>query len=144
MSDGMFTVPIVTDTGLVLGWGRGGHIVHGAAYHKERGTDLRFLRYANGEVAELSQEEKDAILAQAWHTHNYLIFAVAALVAVLTTFYMFRLFFVALVGEPRTHEAGHAHESPGVMIWPLRILAVFAIIGGVIGSLIYKSVWPAV
>ena len=76
---------------------------------------------------------KDAILAQAWHMHNYLIFALAVGVAVLTTFYMFRLFFVALVGEPRTHEAGHAHESPGVMIWPLRILAVFALIGGVIG-----------
>ncbi len=76
---------------------------------------------------------KDAILAQALHAHNYPLFAIAALVAVLTTFYMFRLFFVAFVGEPKTHEAGHAHESPGVMIWPLRILAVLAIIGGVIG-----------
>ena len=76
---------------------------------------------------------KDAILAQAWHTHNYPLFAVAVFVAVLTTFYMFRLFFVALVGEPRTKEASHAHESPGVMIWPLRILAVLALFGGVIG-----------
>jgi len=76
---------------------------------------------------------KDAILAQAWHAHNYPLFAVAVFVAVLTTFYMFRLFFVALVGEPKTHEAEHAHESPGVMIWPLRILAVLAIFGGVIG-----------
>ncbi len=64
MSDGLVTVPIATDTGLVLGWGRGGCIVHGAAYHKERGTDLRFLRYADGEVVEISQEEKDAIIAQ--------------------------------------------------------------------------------
>ena len=76
---------------------------------------------------------KDAILAQAWHAHNYPLFAVAALVAVLTTFYMFRLFFVAFVGEPKTKEAGHAHESPGVMIWPLRILAVASIVGGLIG-----------
>src|ERR1035437_2334842 len=76
---------------------------------------------------------KDAILAQAWHAHNYPLFALAVFVAVLTTFYMFRLFFVALVGEPKTHEAGHAHESPGVMIWPLRILAVASIAGGVIG-----------
>jgi hypothetical protein len=60
----MFVVPIATDMGLVLGWGRGECIVHGAAYHKERGTDLRFLRYADGEVTEISQEEKDAILAQ--------------------------------------------------------------------------------
>ncbi len=82
---------------------------------------------------------KDAILAQAWHhAHEnpitgYALFSVAVLVAVLTTFYMFRLFFVALVGEPKTHEAEHAHESPGVMIWPLRILAVMSIVGGLIG-----------
>ncbi len=82
---------------------------------------------------------KDAILAQALHRAHenpftgYALFAVAALVAVLTTFYMFRLFFVAFVGEPKTHEAGHAHESPGVMIWPLRILAVLSIVGGLIG-----------
>ncbi len=76
---------------------------------------------------------KDAILAQAWHAHNYPLFAVAVFVAMLTTFYMFRLLFVAFVGEPKTKEAGHAHESPGVMVWPLRILAVLAICGGVIG-----------
>jgi NADH-quinone oxidoreductase subunit L len=76
---------------------------------------------------------KDAILAQALHAGNYPLFVLAALVAVLTTFYMFRLFFVAFVGEPKTHEAEHAHESPGVMIWPLRILAVLSIVGGVIG-----------
>jgi len=76
---------------------------------------------------------KDAILAQAWHVHNYSLFTVAVFVAVLTTFYMFRLFFVALVGEPKTHEASNAHESPGVMIWPLRILAVLATFGGVMG-----------
>ena len=76
---------------------------------------------------------KDAILAQALHAHNYPLFAVAVFVAVLTTFYMFRLFFVAFVGEPKTHEAEHAHESPGVMIWPLRILAMLAIFGGVMG-----------
>ncbi|MSU56658.1 MAG: NADH-quinone oxidoreductase subunit L [Pedosphaera sp.] len=76
---------------------------------------------------------KDAILAQALHAHNYPLFAVAVFVAVLTTFYMFRLFFVALVGEPRTKEAEHAHESPGVMIWPLRILALLSVIAGVMG-----------
>ena len=76
---------------------------------------------------------KDAILAQALEAHNYPLFAIAVFVAVLTTFYMFRLFFVAFVGEPKTHEAGHAHESPGVMIWPLRILAIASIVGGVIG-----------
>ena len=49
----------------------------------------------------------------------------------LTTFYMFRLFYVAFLGKPKSRTAGHAHESPGVMVWPLRILAVLALIGGV-------------
>ena len=76
---------------------------------------------------------KDAILAQALHAHNYPLFAVAVFVAVLTTFYMMRLVFVAFHGEPRTPQVEHAHESPGVMIWPLRILAVASIVGGLIG-----------
>jgi NADH-quinone oxidoreductase subunit L len=76
---------------------------------------------------------KDAILAQAWEHHNYPVFVVAVFVAVLTTFYMFRLFFVAFLGEPRTTGAGHAHESPQVMLWPLRVLATLSLIGGVIG-----------
>jgi NADH-quinone oxidoreductase subunit L len=76
---------------------------------------------------------KDSIIAQTLEQHNYLLFAVAVFVAVLTTFYMFRLFYVAFLGSPRTHEAEHAHESPGIMVWPLRVLAVMSIIGGVIG-----------
>ena len=82
---------------------------------------------------------KDAILAAALHRGHeypmtgYGLFALAALVAVLTTFYMFRLFFVAFLGEPKAHEAEHAHESPGVMIWPLRILAIASIAGGLVG-----------
>jgi NADH-quinone oxidoreductase subunit L len=76
---------------------------------------------------------KDAILAQALQAHQYPLFILAVLVAVLTTFYMFRLVFVAFGGEPKTPAAGHAHESPDVMLWPLRILAVFALVGGVIG-----------
>jgi len=54
-------------------------------------------------------------------------------VAALTTFYMFRLLFVAFLGEPRAHESEHASESPRIMIWPLRILALASIAGGVIG-----------
>ena len=82
---------------------------------------------------------KDSILAQAFHhAHEYpitgwVLFGVAVFVAFLTTFYMFRLVFVAFYGEAKSHDVDHAHESPGVMIWPLRILAVLAIFGGVIG-----------
>ena len=76
---------------------------------------------------------KDSILAQALEQKNYPLFAVAVLIAVLTTFYMFRLFYVAFLGKAKTESAEHAHESPPVMTWPLRALAVFAVIGGVIG-----------
>lgn len=76
---------------------------------------------------------KDAILAVALEHKNYALFALGVVVAVLTAFYMFRLVFVAFGGPPRTEAAKHAHESPGVMTWPLRILAVLSVIGGFIG-----------
>ena len=76
---------------------------------------------------------KDSILAQALEQHNYILFGVAVFVAALTTFYMFRLFFVAFLGEARNEKAKHAHESPAVMTLPLIVLAVFAVVGGYIG-----------
>jgi NADH-quinone oxidoreductase subunit L len=76
---------------------------------------------------------KDSILGQALSQGNYALFILGAAVAGLTAFYMFRLFYVAFLGKPRTEAAEHVHESPAVMAWPLRVLAVFAVIGGVIG-----------
>jgi NADH-quinone oxidoreductase subunit L len=71
---------------------------------------------------------KDEILAAGWE-HNKALFIVAALVAVLTTFYMFRLVFVAFLGKERSDSAHHAHESPRVMTWPLLALCVASVIG---------------
>jgi NADH-quinone oxidoreductase subunit L len=76
---------------------------------------------------------KDSILGQALEQKSYLLFILGAVVAGLTAFYMFRLFYVAFLGKPETEAAEHVHESPAVMAWPLRVLAVFAVIGGVIG-----------
>ncbi len=76
---------------------------------------------------------KDSILGQALDQKNYLLFVLGAFTAGLTAFYMFRLFYVAFLGKPKTEAAEHVHESPAVMAWPLRVLAVFAVIGGVIG-----------
>jgi len=75
---------------------------------------------------------KDSILAQALEQRNYPLFALGVVIAGLTTFYMFRLFYIAFVGGPKTEVAKHAHESPAVMTGPLIVLAVFAVIGGVI------------
>jgi NADH-quinone oxidoreductase subunit L len=75
---------------------------------------------------------KDSILARAADT-NVALFILGLAVAMLTTFYMFRLVFVVFCGGRRAETAGHALESPRVMIWPLRILALFSVIGGFIG-----------
>ncbi len=66
---------------------------------------------------------KDAILAFAWD-HNKPLFFVAVFVAVLTSFYMFRLVYVAFLGGTRSPAAGHAHEVKMVMYLPMLFLAV--------------------
>ncbi|MBU6409558.1 MAG: NADH-quinone oxidoreductase subunit L [Verrucomicrobia bacterium] len=76
---------------------------------------------------------KDGILAQALAQHDYILFADGALVAGLTTFYIFRLFFVVFYGGEKSEAASHAHETPAVMTLPLVVLAVFSLIGGFIG-----------
>jgi len=76
---------------------------------------------------------KDAIIAQALSRQNYPLFVLGITVAGLTSFYMFRLVFVVFFGGEKSAPAGHAQESPQGMLWPLRILAAFSIIGGVIG-----------
>jgi NADH-quinone oxidoreductase subunit L len=76
---------------------------------------------------------KDAILGLAVEQHAYGRFVLGVAVAILTTFYMFRLIFVAFGGSARSDTAGHAHESAPVILFPLRILAVLSVIGGAIG-----------
>ena len=76
---------------------------------------------------------KDTILAHALKAHNYPLFALAWLVAVLTAFYILRLVLVVFSGPAKSEASEQAHESPAVMLWPLRTLAVFSLIGGWIG-----------
>ena len=71
---------------------------------------------------------KDEILLAAYHSDKF-IYVVATIVAGLTSFYMFRLFFVAFMGESRSPEK-HAHESPYVMTIPLMVLAFLSIVSG--------------
>jgi NADH-quinone oxidoreductase subunit L len=80
---------------------------------------------------------KDEILWQAFSSpHGYwLLWAVAALAAGMTAFYMFRALFMTFFGESRVdeHVAHHIHESPKIMTVPLMVLAGLSIIGGYIG-----------
>jgi NADH-quinone oxidoreductase subunit L len=75
---------------------------------------------------------KDSILAAAAERDHGSVglFILGTVVAMLTTFYMFRLLFVAFLGVPRSENATHAHESPKVMIYPLMLLAVPTIFAG--------------
>ena len=77
---------------------------------------------------------KDAVLVEilyraiSWNSvHHYILFGMAALAAVITAFYMFRLIFMTFTGEPRNQEMyDGAHESPLKMAIPLIILAVLS------------------
>ncbi len=77
---------------------------------------------------------KDEILAGAF-AHNPVVYALALFTALMTAFYMFRLYFVTFIGKFRgTHDQEHhLHESPAAMTFPLIILAVLSVIGGYIG-----------
>jgi NADH-quinone oxidoreductase subunit L len=105
---------------------------------------------------------KDEILYQAfiWPNGGKIFWAIGLLTAGLTSFYMFRLWYMTFFGQSRAaaahHEedlaavharadtklvldadphGGHVHESPWVMLGPLVVLAVLSIAGGWMG-------WP--
>ncbi|MEI6679219.1 MAG: NADH-quinone oxidoreductase subunit L [Mariniphaga sp.] len=71
---------------------------------------------------------KDLILTKAFE-HNPFIYGLALVGALLTCFYMFRLFYLVFFGQQRLASA-HPHESPKVMTIPLLILSVLAVFGG--------------
>jgi len=87
---------------------------------------------------------KDEILYQAFISPNplgKLLWFVGLLTAGLTSFYMFRLWYLTFFGESRAQAAAHddhghghgVHESPWIMLAPLVILAILSVIGGWVG-----------
>lgn len=77
---------------------------------------------------------KDEILAGTF-AHARWMYALALFAALMTAFYMFRLYIITFTGKFRgTHEQEHhLHESPSAMTIPLVILAILSVIGGYIG-----------
>jgi len=71
---------------------------------------------------------KDEILVAAFHS-NKILFAIEFLVAGITAFYMFRLYYNIFWGK-NTHYHHTPHEAPRVMTIPLIILALGAIFAG--------------
>ncbi len=78
---------------------------------------------------------KDEILWQSFHSPlgNKGLWAMGALGAVLTAFYMTRLMALTFWGKSRVPKNIHPHESPPSMAIPLVVLAILSIIGGWIG-----------
>jgi len=77
---------------------------------------------------------KDAILYAAFShgRDGKVLWIVGVVTALLTSFYMFRLWYLVFWGESRSEDL-HPHESPWSMRVPLVILALLSIGGGWIG-----------
>jgi NADH-quinone oxidoreductase subunit L len=72
---------------------------------------------------------KELILEAAYKAGSPL-FWIGAFVALLTPFYMTRLFVVAFLGKTKSDNADHAHEVGPLMWLPLALLAVMGLIAG--------------
>ncbi|MBM1219396.1 NADH-quinone oxidoreductase subunit L [Ponticoccus sp. SC2-23] len=95
------------------------------------GIPLLYLGFPVGFAGFVS---KDAIIESAYAAHNGYAFWLLVVAALFTSFYSWRLMFLTFYGKPRgdhhTHE--HAHESPMTMLAPLGVLALGAILAGMI------------
>jgi NADH-quinone oxidoreductase subunit L len=92
---------------------------------------------------------KDEILWKAYQA-NWIYWLIGVITAFITSFYMFRLYFMTFFGDYRgvqvdEHGRGHSthghdanghgepHESPMAMLVPLMILALLSLVGGLLG-----------
>ncbi len=80
---------------------------------------------------------KDEIFADAWNLFanegsfwGLFVLVLLALAALLTAFYTMRQITLTFLGNARTREAEHAHETTWTMTLPLVILSVFAVAVG--------------
>jgi NADH-quinone oxidoreductase subunit L len=78
---------------------------------------------------------KDEILWVALTEGNVLVWLLAAIIAVMTSFYIFRLVFLVFHHEMSASDGivHHPHEAPSTMRVPLMILAGLSVVAGFIG-----------
>jgi NADH-quinone oxidoreductase subunit L len=120
-----------------------GSVIH-ACHHEQdifkmgglaKKLPLTFITFTTGVLAIIGTPffsgffSKDAILYLAY-ANNKAVLAVLALTAVLTAFYMVRLWILVFRGTPRSENADHAHEGGVALTAPLVVLAVLSVIGG--------------
>ena len=92
---------------------------------------------------------KDMILEAAWADHTWFgnfAFWAGIAAALMTAFYSWRLIFMTFHGKPRASKKvmDHIHESPGVMLGPLFVLATGAVLAGFVfyeGFVGHHQIW---
>ena len=120
-----------------------GSVIHGCHHEQDifkmgglaKRMKLTFVTFTVGVLAIIGTPmlsgffSKDSILLLAFEK-NRLVFGLLAFTAILTSFYMIRLWKLVFLGKARGESAGHAHESGFAMLLPLVVLAVMAIVAG--------------
>jgi NADH-quinone oxidoreductase subunit L len=121
-----------------------GSVIHGCHHEQDifkmgglaKRMPLTFVTFTIGVLAIIGMPyiaagffSKDAILYLAF-ANNKAVFALLALTAVLTSFYMVRMWKLVFLGQPRDEGADHAHEGGLTLTAPLVLLALLSIVGG--------------
>ncbi|TQL58240.1 NADH dehydrogenase subunit L [Propioniferax innocua] len=95
-----------------------------------------FLTFAMGYLAIIGFPffagfySKDHIIVAAFE-HNMIVGICALIGAGITAYYMTRLMVMTFFGRKRWEHGVHPHESPGVMVFPLVVLAILSVVAGV-------------
>lgn len=120
-----------------------GSVIHGCHHEQDifkmgglaKKMPLTFVTFTIGVLAIIGMPglagffSKDAILYLAME-NNTPVFVILAFSAVLTAFYMIRLWRLVFFGAPRSDAASHAHEGGLSMTLPLLVLAALSAAGG--------------
>jgi NADH-quinone oxidoreductase subunit L len=123
-----------------------GSVIHGCHHEQDifkmgglwKKMPVTFITFTIGVFAIIGMPglsgffSKDSILFLAMK-NNTAVFALLAFTAVLTSFYMLRMWKIVFFGQARSDDASHAHESGFVMVLPLIVLAALSVIGGYAG-----------
>ncbi len=120
-----------------------GSVIHGCHHEQDifkmgglsKKMPLTFITFTIGVLAIIGMPglagffSKDAILYLAME-NNTPVFIILSITAVLTAFYMVRMWKLVFLGGTRSEDADHAHEGGASMTLPLLVLGVLSLIGG--------------
>ncbi|MCD6483615.1 MAG: NADH-quinone oxidoreductase subunit L [Candidatus Odinarchaeota archaeon] len=91
---------------------------------------------------------KELIFTTLWISQQWILFAFAAITAIFTVFYSFRMIGLVFFGKPseyleaREHEGKYVHEAPPVMTIPVGILAAVTLVLGFLEPLLSEFFSP--